>query len=455
MRFDHVFKKYFPKILNIQTIIASLVAAIIVAIAYWEFVYDINPKEALEYFKQIESVPDADNAVFAFAGIAAPLSVKDIHHWGKLEISNNTVQFLNGEGGINVLDDEPGVDNRLFINWNVGNVYGCWLPGASEDGYPGCIDEASMKKVIDTNRTLLERYKSVFDYNHYDSEPYYYEGFENSITLTKLLAIDFWVNRDNLTDEDVSTVFKFFRFWEKVSRFENVNAVVKAVALVNHGIAGLLLGRLSERDPTLIERYAHIYGKFFYERAGSRDIDSVNRGEFRFFNSEFCFIKRYSNRKVLCKPRTKSLSFKPGRTIQLIFENRLKEETCTTKKIKPQKNQYIDNDTSLWGWEVTYMRPGNYRGRAIANLVTEDLERVCDYFRNINKKAEENELRNLYLYFKQNHFDPDKIYLAYLNSNELFRIKDTDRYFRWDNEKKELIWELEESSLVKYAIPYF
>jgi len=441
MRFDSTANLFLPRY-KIALPVSLLLAAVL-SLAYWEFIYDINPKEALAYYGQIEPVLDEDNGVYTYAGIAAPLSVEDYRDWGKTEVSKNTLRYLNGEDTIGILDHGPRVDDRLFINWNVGEVYGCWIPGAGKDGYPDCIDEAAMRKVIETNRTLLERYKNVFDYSHYDSEVYYQEGLASSLTLTKLLVIDYWFKRDNLTDEDISTIFKFFRFWENVSRKESLGLVIKAISLVNSGLAGALLGRLSERNPDLLEQYANVYGKFFYERVGAREIDNINRGEFRLFNTELCFITHYGNRTVLCEPAQKRLLYKPGRTVRLLFNNRLKEPGCTN-------NGKLQNSSEIG----IYLRPGNYIGRAFENIFAGSLEKSCEIFKNINVKAERNELRNLYLYFRQNDYDAEKINFAYQNEKERFRIGGTERFFSWNNGKKELVWEFEDSNLVRYAIPY-
>jgi hypothetical protein len=82
----------------------------------WEFNYDIDPKEAVAFFSQIDTIPDEENAAYTIAGIAAPLGTEDIHAWGYSEVLKNRERSQRDEEPIFILDDQPGADKRLYID---------------------------------------------------------------------------------------------------------------------------------------------------------------------------------------------------------------------------------------------------------------------------------------------------------------------------------------------------
>lgn len=422
----------------------------IVGLGYWEFIYDIQPKEALEYYNKITLIPDEENGAFALAGVAAPPGIDDLHTWGKSEVEKNLERSLSDDKTVKILSEKPGLDNRLFVDLgDNGKHFVCWMPDSTWEGKDkNCMDEESILNIIDKNRQLIERYKKVFSYSNFDLGLHYNIGYQYSISLSKLLITDYWFRKNDLSEEDISIIFKFFRFWENSSRNESLSMVNKAITIVNYGIADSLLMALTRRNPLLLEQYHTKYGNFFAERTTQKDLDSIIRAEFKMLNSELCLLRDYRANRISCKPIDKNLTFKPGRTIEMLYENRPRFQECEELTSKNSSN-----NLDFSSWARILMRPGNFRGRTMANLFLGGMLKWCDMFDNLNMKIERNALRNLYLHFKLSNFTHDKIGNAYQNNKNLFRIEGTNRYFGWDQGKHLLVWKGKQYNL-RYEIPY-
>ncbi len=87
-----------------------LVLLILAILFYAEFVRDVDTQPALEYYRQLPQIVDADNAAFAFAGLAAPPGTADPRSWGFVEVMKNRERLRRGEARIRVLDDRDAGD---------------------------------------------------------------------------------------------------------------------------------------------------------------------------------------------------------------------------------------------------------------------------------------------------------------------------------------------------------
>lgn len=200
-----------------------------------------------------------------------------------------------------------------------------------------------------------------------------YVGMGSTFVLSKLLKIDLWFNKNNLSDADILTTLNFFRFWENVSRNGDQSLVDTTISMVNYCYAATFLTRLSELNPDILTRYHKYYGKFYSKSVGEEDFDNWNRAWFRDFNLTFCFISRLGERQLPCVPAEKSLAFKPGRTFKLLFENRpiLKDCTMSAKESDGRKN-----DIDVFFWMYIFRRPGNFTGRSVERLLLKGQERT-------------------------------------------------------------------------------
>jgi hypothetical protein len=418
---------------------------------YWEFFHDIDPKEAIAYYSQIELIPDAENGAYAIAGIAAPHGTQNLHAWGYAQVVKNRDRHQRDIEVINILDDQPAADNRLYLNLGRDDVaLGCWLSrGYRERDDIQCMSDDTIRDMIESNRELIERYKTLFRYQHLYYVPWDGIGVGKTFHLSRLMIIDFWLNKDNLSDADLVTVLNFFRFWEKVSR-NGQDLVDTAISMVNYSYASYLLARFAEVNPDILIRYHKLYGQFYSDRVSEECFDNWNRVDFKSLNSHFCFFNQHEEFQDQCEPVKKTWSFKPGRTIQLLFENRATYGNCT----QPNKEHNGRSGLDMGYWPYVFIRPGNFRGRAMAALLPRGMEKACDIAQNLDVQAEQNGFRNLYLHFKLRHYTPEQVDQAYRDNKKLFKIKGTDRFYFWDNGKHLLVWE-QVNPKEKYTIPYF
>ena len=165
-------------------------------------------------------------------------------------------------------------------------------------------------------------------------------------------------------------------------------------------------------------------------------------------NSKFCYITNYAGRAVDCEPRPRRFQYKPGRTVKILYQKRLRYEDC----YGPDKSSF-DTSTDFSFWVKVLARPGNMRGRTAAFLLTDRAMNTCEIFENLRHKLDINRFRNFYLDLKNRGFDKEQIDSMYRNDKEFFRIDDSDDYYRWDAQNEALVFSRFEGKL-DYAIPY-
>jgi hypothetical protein len=423
-----------------------------VGLLYWEFGHDVDASEALEFFNSIKVIPDEENAAYAIAGLAAPPGTKDLHEWGRSEVFKNRDRHMRGEAQIRILSEEPTPDERLFIDLGDEDkkLY-CWLPGRNGEGSDeDCMDEAAIRNALERNQVLLRRYKEVFKYPSLSYEPQDYIGVGNAIALTKLLVIQYWINKDNLSENDIATIFRLFRFWERVSRSGDQTMVGTAISLVNYGLATSLITQLSSLNPGILMRYYERYGRFYAERIDEEAFENIARQEFQVFNASVCLTNRLGGKQLPCEPAGAGLTYKPGRTLNMLFEERPEYEDC----YGPEKRVTEAGDESTVAFFVRALaRPGNFSGRLQALSLIATWEVPCELFDNANTKSEINELYNLYVGFKRKGYSAEQVALEYQENKGSFGIDGTDRFFRWDGDTNSMVLDAGRGGQT-YSIPY-
>jgi hypothetical protein len=253
-----------------------------------------------------------------------------------------------------------------------------------------------------------------------------------------------------LSDADLRDIFELSRFWERVLRQSNHGLLGMAVSLVNYGLAASLITHLSELDPAILSRYYELHGRFHDAPIDEYYFEQIVKYEFRLLNSEYCFISHYGDRPANCQPRPYALTFKPGRTIKILYDERLKYEDCHGGA---QRVLYTGDDSQLIFWSKVFARPGNLLGRAEASQFLNGQLKSCEMFKNLENKLEINRFRNFYLDLRQHGVSVDQLDRLYRDKRELFRIGERDRYYQWDSEKRVLRFELQDFNL-NYSIPY-
>ena len=430
----------------------TLLAIAAAAAFYWEFVRDIDPGEALAYYQQQPRLADADNGAFAFAGIAAPEQAPDPAAWGYVEIQKNRDRYRRGELRITLLGDRAADDRRLFLQLPAeGRHLACWMPtGGDARSAPGCLEREDMLALLAQNRLLLERYRKVFDFDGLYFRKQDRIGFTHAHRLSRMLAIDLWLRRESLEPDDVETLFGFFRFWERQARDTSLSLVGATMSIVNYDIAATLLSRMSELDPGLLARYRGRHGDFDDAGFGADNFDRLVRSDFRSMNLEFCFSPLLGDETESCEARGGNLYYKPGRTVRLLYDLRLRPGHCAPGERARQVNtEAVDSDF----WTYLFSRPGNFRGRGIARLASGAMRKVCVLLDTVDAHAEQNRLRNLYLLFTDKGYDGAQIETYLQDFMRSYRDRGGQSGFAWHAETGELVWQAA-SGIQRYRLAY-
>ena len=412
---------------------------VLVALAagfYAEFVHDVNADNALDYYRQLPQIDDDANAIFTFAGLAAPPAIDDTRAWGFVEVMKNRDRQQRGEARLSILDDRDAGDGRLYLQLPAASQrYACWLPSFDDpDSARGCVSRDEMQGLLQQNALLLERYQQIFGYRELFYRGGDEIGFKHSLALSRLLAIDLWLRREQLDAADIDLLFRFYRFWEQRARNSSLALVGSGMSIVNYGAAASLLARLSEIDPGLLSAYQSAYGKFDQSRLDDDDFDNFVRAEFRSLNFDICFFAD-PDATVPCKESTRNLYYKPGRTLELLYSQRLQRSDCIDSAGGRRVNsEAVDSDF----WTYLFKRPGNFRGRGIARLHSGGMRKACAIFTSLDLRAEQNALRNLYLQLKRDGLDPAQVGHLYKTERDKFKIPGRAFYFDWNDERQEL-----------------
>ena len=356
-------------------------------------------------------------------------------------------------------DTDAGQNNRQGdqggrIRVDMGDQirsYVCWLPGWEDrTDINDCMDEKSIRKVIQQNSLVMQRYRRALKFESLYHELHDDIKLQDLITLTKLAAIEYWLRRDALTDEDFDAIFEMMLFWERIVRQANFSIVGMAVSLVNYGILSGLVTHISEYDSEILTRYYQIHGRFYDEVIDADYFETVAKHEFRMLNTEFCFITHYADKAVGCEPRPSRLQYKPGRTVKIFYRERLRYEDC----FGPDKRTFDNSDGLQFPfWVRVLSRPGNMRGRATAFLLSDKAQNTCEIFKNLRHKMGTNRFRNFYLDLKNKGLEKDQIDSMYRNNRDFFRIDDSDEFYRWDAANGALVYSRFDNKL-KDTIPY-
>ncbi len=415
-------------------LLAALAAAAV--LFYREFIHDIEAVAAVEYFQQQPRLDDADNAAYAFAGLVAPASSRNPHSWGYIEVVKNRERLLRGEARIRIVGEQQADDGRLALRLPAaGQHFTCWLPTKDKaNTIPGCLDRTEMQALLAQNAIPLARYRELFDYAGLYFRQQDDIGFDHAPYLSRLLAIDLWMRRENLGATDIDTLFGFFRFWEGRARDSRLGLVGSTIAIANYDIAASLLARLTELEPGLLAIYHSRHGDFIEAGLDAGDYDRLVRAEFRSLNYEFCFFTRLGGEAVPCEQTGSNLYYKAGRTLDLLYRQRLTPGDCrdSTRRLGADP-EAVDREF----WKHAFRRPGNFRGRSSARLLSGAMRKACVLLDGVDRLAQQNRMRNLYLRFRRNAYTAAQIerHLAASGGQT-----DGEPVVTWDSEARTLRW---------------
>ncbi|MCP4335091.1 MAG: hypothetical protein GY785_20750 [Gammaproteobacteria bacterium] len=417
---------------------------------YWEFAGDADVDQEIAFYTSIMMVPDSENALYSLVGVHAPLDTENIREWGKQALTRykegpriggeQSLKIKKNTGSESPVRIETGGDTKHYV---------CWFPGKNlAADQKGCMDEAGIREYIRLNQIVMRRYQQAFQYQslYYELDDNY--SIQSTIGLTKLAVIDYWLRRNDLSPAEVDSIVEMMRFWERVIDEGNHSLVGLAIALVNYGLSSNLVTHLSEIDPGILMRYHQLFGNFYEKPVDSDFIETIAKHEFRMLNSELCFLTHYRDRAVDCRSMQYATGFKPNRTIRILYDQRLKQEDCNG----PKKRSW-DADTDDWlFWVKIFSRPGNFRGRTVAVLLSNGMTNSCEIFKNLAYKVKSNQFRNFYLSLKRQGISAEQLDGLSKANKDLFRVGESDQYYVWDFEKESLVYT--NDLKMSYTIPY-
>jgi len=447
-----------PVILNI---VGILILSTLGFAAYREFLVDIHPLEAIDYFRVDDSIPTAKNAAFALRGIVAPARIEDFHEWGYerwlktrgASYSNYTDSELSSveESLSSGKPLAPRDGDRLELAIPAdGKHYLCWQPDG-ELNSSKCVTHDEILGMLETNALPLERYTQVITYDQADFV--HGPGLRYvAIEMSRQFSIRYWLNRKNLVPQDLESIARQLHFWRSIIDNGYLGAVDLATALVSYHQALVLFHEVSKRYPGLLGLYRRKFGNFTTPPVDQALFDRLAISAFYAIDDELCLGKAFGYPDTYCREYSRSLLYKPGRTINLMFQARHRLKYCSVPADSEFEFRYIvDPRTFL---EVL-RRPGNYVGRLHALLTYHNSTNLCDLIANLRRKNEVFALYRLYLNFADAKFTPAQVEEAYVSEREIFRIPGSERYFKWNKETKSIVMTIEDKpDTVYFELPY-
>ncbi len=406
---------------------------VLLAWFYWEFFFDPIPADAVDFFFPIENIDDDDNAIYSIAGLAAPLDSANARQWGYLRIVENLQRIHDGKNPKPVLSSWGVPKHYPKLSGLEGKKVFCWYPAdLSAEDRQNCYLSSELEAAIESNRALLERYESMFDYVKIETRNYYRVNLAQTLDFTDLFAFRFWLRRDRLTSEDHARIFRFFHFWQNLFEGAVAGHADRQIMRLNYGRASTLISNLAQADPRVLLLYHRQHGGF-RKPVDSQDLlDRMFRQEFRLLDQYYCLRARFGVSDD-CEPIGLRFPGKLGETTRNLFAVRPMYDACAGAIGKPG-NRVSRKDR----WRFMLRDPANVFGNFLLTTVA-DSGQLCLALRAYLLDAEAALLRNRYLEFKQSGMSVARLNRRYASDPVIFDNPFSGNVVSWDAENERLL----------------
>ncbi len=405
----------------VLTLLTVLVFLPTLALLVWfEFVRDIDVKEAKSYFQHHTTINSNKNAAFALAGLLAPKESPDFVAWG-IKSQNKVGEYKVGE----MYFGSPG--SRLDVQLTEkGSHFICWEP-AGEKFTDNCISEQELTTLLNTNRIFLNRYKITMSFAEMDfgvsKDPH-----QLAYEATRQYAITLWQSRDNPTSENLYQVARQLWFWKTVVESQALSDTGFAISLLSYGASISLFYKIAELHPRVFDIYEQNFGFLRVMPINQELFDRLSIGQFNERRASLCLD---SNLDFIEKNCWASSLYKPNRTILYLYNRKLGLGDCSN--VSGQRVVYRDDESFSTKLE-SLKRPGNFFGRWISHdfFLTSDL--ICQ---TVNLYKMKNELVSFLSAYRNQ--------ILKLRKNPSYKIQKSDlkipysyHFFKFDSKTNSL-----------------
>ncbi len=414
---------------------------------YWEFYHDPRPSEAIEFFFPIGTVADEDNAIFSIAGLAAPRGTANIRQWGYRRINDNRERIRDGLNPEPLLSRRNQAEDYPKLSGSEPGKRFCWsIDASAAPTRDDCYLERELEVAVARNRTLLERYESIFAYSAIDNRHYYGVDLAETYAYTDLYAAQFWLRRTRLDAADYARIFRFFRFWQNLYLNAALGTSGRAMLMINYARASRLLSTLAQVDPDILLEYYAVHGDFDPPADRQILLDDLLRQEFRLLDRLYC-LRGHFGVADDCAPVAFRFPGKEGETTRKLFASRPTPEICAAQ-VDRASLRFERRDR----WRFMLRDPGNIFGNFLLTTVA-DRARLCQALRQYLQEAEVNLLRNTYLEFRRQNLDAPDLARRFAVDPVIFDNGFSGNQIRWDAPGRRLVM-LNRRFPREYFIPY-
>ena len=370
---------------------------------YWEFFHDPVPVAAVEFFYPLESVADEQNVIYSIAGLAAPLSSPNARAWGYRQIAENRERVRRGENPVSIFATADDSQSRARLQGINGKKFYCLLPDAPAGKTADrCLTRAEGEAAVDANRVLLQRYESLFDYDRIETRRHQGFNMTDILEYSDLYTLSFWFERERLTADDYSRIFRYFRFWENLFADASVEIGARMLILLNYNKAASLLTRLAQAKPEILLQYRREHGLFALPLEPQALLDQMLRREYATLDRIYCLRARFGVSDD-CKPRSLRFPGKLGESTARLYARRISPQDCPAVVEQPVR-RFERKDR----WRFMLADPGNIAGNFLL-LTVADQAHLCRGLQLYLLAAEANLLRNRFLEFRAGDLDANAL----------------------------------------------
>ena len=359
--------------------------------AYWLFLHDPEPVEALGFFYPVPGIALERNAAWSIAGLAAPSGMADFRQWGYRQVLQNRERRRAGEtplpllgsyAGSRQISSLAGVDRRRLY---------CWLPDpATPARRADCYARARLDEILSRNRERLLRYASLFDYDALDNPAYYGIDLADLLVFSDLYRLRFWLAREQLSAAELAEVFAYYRFWKQLVLRAEVDVNNRLMLLLHFRKASALLAALAQIDPSILLRYRDIHGPFDEPDDGREFLDRALRGEYYRLDRQLC-LSQALGQAGDCLGEGRRFRGKLGEFLRRLHARRVAPGQCVAE-IEKQSGPIERFDF----WQTLARDPANITGNILLTTVASRGD-LCRLWRDYLLEAEAGRWLNRYV----------------------------------------------------------
>ena len=358
---------------------------------YWVFLHDPEPVDAIAFFYPAPAITLEDNAAWSIAGISAPAGVAGFRQWGYQQVLRNRERVREGDNPLPLLGSYAGsrqisalagVDRRRLY---------CWLPDpAVQERRSDCYSRVELDEILARNRERLARYRSLFGYTELDNPSHYGIDLADLLVFSDLYRLRLWLEREELSADELAELFAYFRFWERLALRAAVDVNNRLMLLLHYRKASALLAALSERDASILLRFHAIHGRFDEPGDGRDFLDRALRGEYFRLDQQLC-LSRELGENGDCLHDRRRFRGKLGDFLRRIHARRVIPEQCV-EEIAKQSGPIERFDF----WRTLVRDPANISGNILLTTVASRGD-LCRLWRDYLLEAEAGRWRNRFI----------------------------------------------------------